>query len=288
MFEKRFASVAAQTFTANGGVNGSVTINEPHLFKVKQKVILAASGQSNLELEIKKITSTLFVGPVGGSISAFTDVSAYTLAAGATISANEQLRPIISVADIERATYEEEPVVAKRVVMVDKQGNVFDDDNPLPATFTGSVNVGEVDQGDPATNAEAWPVKVTDGTDLLSITAAGEAIVSVTQPLPAGSNNIGIVDANIKPLSAATSAQYTVGEEAVQVDDDTLVGRKSISIKFFGSGEQAYVGFSDSVDNSTGYLLNSGDSISLDLDESVQVWVIATADAQTVYTIQIA
>lgn len=50
-----------------------------------------------------------------------------------------------------------------------------------------------VNQGSPNTLANAWPVEVTDGTDLLLITAAGEAQVSVTQPLPAGTNSIGTV-----------------------------------------------------------------------------------------------
>lgn len=58
---------------------------------------------------------------------------------------------------------------------------------------TVSVSVGAVNQGTPNTIANAWPVKPTDGTNSQSYTAAGEAKVSVTQPLPAGTNVIGAV-----------------------------------------------------------------------------------------------
>jgi hypothetical protein len=69
---------------------------------------------------------------------------------------------------------------------------------------TGAANFGagvtgaqtlrvEANQGASATAANGWFVKPTDGTNSQSYTAAGEAKVSVTQPLPAGTNNIGKV-----------------------------------------------------------------------------------------------
>lgn len=67
------------------------------------------------------------------------------------------------------------------------------DVDPVPQPVTGTVTA---DQGAPNTTANAWPVKVSDGTDILQITAAGEATVSVTQPLPTGTNSIGQVTAN--------------------------------------------------------------------------------------------
>lgn len=60
---------------------------------------------------------------------------------------------------------------------------------------TSSIEIGTVDQGAPNTIGNAWPVKPTDGTNSQSYTGAGEAKVSVTQPLPAGTNNIGLVSA---------------------------------------------------------------------------------------------
>ena len=54
-------------------------------------------------------------------------------------------------------------------------------------------------QGAPGTAANGWFVKLTDGTNTTSITAAGEVKVDITQPLPAGSNNIGSVNQGTSP-----------------------------------------------------------------------------------------
>jgi hypothetical protein len=76
----------------------------------------------------------------------------------------------------------------------------------LKVNIDGSIDV----------NAEIQPgsaVQITDGTDTLQITAAGEATVSITQPLPAGNNNIGDVDVaslpsdiDIRDLSASSDS----------------------------------------------------------------------------------
>lgn len=183
MFEKRFALVPAQVFTADGGADGSVIIADTSLFKVKQVVIVTAVGQTNLELEVKNVVSPvkMIVGPVTGNIKTFTNLSAYTTSSAASISANEQKRPTISADDFERAVYEEEPTVAKRVILVDQYGNKYDDDNPLPtsSTFSGSISVGEVAQGTPNSAANAWPVKITDGTDSLNINSDGSINVNI-------------------------------------------------------------------------------------------------------------
>lgn len=186
MLEKRFAAVPAQIFTVNGTADGTVTIADTSLFKVKQHVIVTATGQINLELEIKKITSqtTMIVGPVAGNVNTFTDVSAYTTSASGSVFANEQKRPIISVEEANRAIYEEEPTVAQRVVMVDKHGEIYDDTNPLPATFSGSISVGVLNQGNPNTLGSSWPVKITDGTNVLGTHANPLEVAQIIIPYP--------------------------------------------------------------------------------------------------------
>lgn len=62
-----------------------------------------------------------------------------------------------------------------------------------------AADVVTANQGSANTIANAWPVKPTDGTNSQSFTAAGEAKVSVTQPLPAGANNIGSVNQGTSP-----------------------------------------------------------------------------------------
>jgi len=80
-----------------------------------------------------------------------------------------------------------------------------------PSSSGGGATTVTADQGDPNTLANAWPVKVTDGTDLALVSAAGELNVIVTSALPAGNNNIGDVDiaSSVLPTGAATSANQT-------------------------------------------------------------------------------
>lgn len=154
MFEKRLAAVPPQLFTSNGTADGRITVADASLFKVKQAVNLSGTALPNLNLEIKSIPNgtTIFVGPIGPGIVDRTDISLYTTAATSFIFANEQLRPKIPEQEIERHTYEEEPTVARRVVMVDPMGNKYGEGNPLPIAFDGTVSVGNVtiqdDDGD--------------------------------------------------------------------------------------------------------------------------------------------
>lgn len=135
MFEKRFARVSAQLFTADGTANGRVFVSDTRLFKVKQKVLVNSSlSVSPLELEVKQVISIneMVLGPKGGSIKAFTDLSSFTTAAGSYVEANEQQRPEIPVLEIPRFTYEEEPTVAWRTIAVDQLGAPYNRQNPFP------------------------------------------------------------------------------------------------------------------------------------------------------------
>ncbi len=145
MLEKRLVAVSPQSFTANGGADGLITVSDTGLFKVKQEVIVTADMLQNIDsIEIKRISSAteMFIGPKGGNINARTNISAYTVALNAKISANEQKRPSIPFEEFTRAVYEEEPTVAQRSVLVDKYGNKYDDSNPLPVN--ASVSIGDI------------------------------------------------------------------------------------------------------------------------------------------------
>jgi hypothetical protein len=135
MLEKRLSAVAPQSFTSNGTTDGIVTVADTRPFRVKQEVILTANTLPNLDsIEVKRVISStqLAVGPQKGNIDARADVSAYTVALGGAIRANEQKRPSVPVEEINRAVYEEEPIVAQRVIPVDELGKLRDKDNPAP------------------------------------------------------------------------------------------------------------------------------------------------------------
>lgn len=140
-YEKRWALHPPEAFTANGGSDGLITVASTKDFRVKQRVILRATGLDPKELEIKQIDSAtnMYVGPIGGSIKKREDISDFTVALSASIEAQEQERSSVPEQEVERITYEEEPIVARRVIMVDELGNVYDDDNPFPTETTVTI-----------------------------------------------------------------------------------------------------------------------------------------------------
>lgn len=200
MYEKRFKVVPPQAFTSNGTATGQLTIANTKLFKVKQKIIISANTLSDLELEVKRIDSIniMFVGPEKGNIDAREDISAYTVALSAAIFANEQKRNSVPEQEIERNTYEEEPTVARRVILVDPLGDKIDEQNPLPvsATFDGNVEVGSVritaHDNDPVVGDIHSDVRINDGTNDLKVNPDG----SINVVIPPGAGGIPVNEFN--------------------------------------------------------------------------------------------
>ena len=145
--EKNLFAIAPVLFTTDGGADGKVTLANACNFKVKQKVKVAGTGLELLDLEVKRIIndSEMYLGPQTGPISDRTDLSAYTTAASSFVYAIEQKRPSIPFEESTRAVYEEEPTVAYRSILVDKCGDFYATDNPLPVQLSdGSINIGTV------------------------------------------------------------------------------------------------------------------------------------------------
>lgn len=104
--------------------------------------------------------------------------------------------------------------------------------------FGGTVSVsGDVDQGAPNTTANAWPIKVTDGTDLADVTAAGALKVdgsAVTQPVSDAGGSLtvdspqlpGALGANgglkIEGVASGTVVPVSDGGGTITVDDGGL------------------------------------------------------------------
>lgn len=194
MYEKRFKAVPPQVFTANGMADGQITIANTKLFKVKQKVIITGTALTRLELEVKRIDSIniMYVGPNPGNIDTRIDLSAYTTAAAGAIFANEQPRPSIPEQEVERITYEEEPTVARRVVLVDPLGDKYDILNPLPVSVDTTVNIGDVritaQDNDPNPGNLHSSVRISDGLDDLAINPDG----SINVVIPPGAGGIPV------------------------------------------------------------------------------------------------
>lgn len=90
-----------------------------------------------------------------------------------------------------------------------------------------SADVVTANQGTANTATNGWPVKPTDGTNSQAYLSTGEAKVSVTQPLPAGTNAIGTVKAQLQDNAgtAITLGQKTMATSVPVVlssDQSTL------------------------------------------------------------------
>lgn len=142
--EKFWAEVLAQPIIQDSTASGQVFVSLSTLFKVGQNVVLKAAGNPDKLLKVKAISNlnTIELGARGHNIRHREDLSAYTLASGATIHADKQSRPPISTDDIIRSIFEEEPTVALRTILVDEIGDPHSASNPISV-------VGNLELGDP-------------------------------------------------------------------------------------------------------------------------------------------
>jgi hypothetical protein len=145
MASERYFSAKEAVFQSDGGRDGKIVVSNTRGFKVKAKVQVTSDNKPVLELEIKYIENknNIYVGPVGSDIEQRSDLTAYKLVNSAKIKQYKQKRMSIPTTDTERYVYEEEPTVAIRSILVDPQGRLVDEDNPLPtiATFIDASTV---------------------------------------------------------------------------------------------------------------------------------------------------
>jgi hypothetical protein len=133
--ERKLGLVSPVLLTSNGTAGGLVTVSSTKGFVVKAQVILTANTLPTLQLEVKRVLSkTQFLVGEKGKIEQRANISLYTTALNATIYQPEQDRPGIPYEQHERATYEEEPAMAKRVIIVDSFGDKYDESNPFHIT----------------------------------------------------------------------------------------------------------------------------------------------------------
>lgn len=173
--EKSWPAVPPQALTADGTNLGVINVADSRGFKVKQQVVISATGQPDIIAKIMRFTSpTQFrVGPVnpkaGQGLTGTVDLSLYTVASGAFVYAQEQPKVTIKPEDIIQAVYRQEPGTTIGVEIDDQWGRPIDTvvgtdgKNRLAVDTTitvESIEIGTVDQGAPNTPANAWPVEV--------------------------------------------------------------------------------------------------------------------------------
>ncbi len=149
--EKSWPAVPPQLLTADGTSLGIVNVADSRGFKVKQQVVISATGQPDIIAKIMRFNSpTQFrVGPVspkaGQGLTGTVDLSLYTVAQGAFVYAQEQPKVTIKPEDIMQAIYRQEPGTTIGVELDDEWGNPYSKDNPLPVAFDGTITIGQVE-----------------------------------------------------------------------------------------------------------------------------------------------
>ncbi len=130
--EKAWAPVSPKILLVDGTKDGLIQVSSTANLYVKQEVILQNNPNDAKTFEVKAVLSKilLVVGPKNTPLSQTSDVTEFL--AGAIIFAPRQTRPKIPENEFERASFAEEPIVAKRVIHVDGWGDYYTQDNPFP------------------------------------------------------------------------------------------------------------------------------------------------------------
>jgi hypothetical protein len=267
-FERKWAAVPPQAFTANGNQFGFLTVADVAGFKVKQSAYLVNTAGATLAVQIKKIISptTIVVGLIDNKLSSWIplDISSWTVASGAAIGAEEQDKNNIPEVDHYKAVYEADPTVADRVVLVDQYGNIYSDANPLPATFTGTISIGEIIvKGTNGNTIEPNP----DGSINVivePIPAPNTQVVSVYNEIvavPAGTT-IQIVSYTVPPGDTAVFQRAAVSGENIARYDLYINGVIQDTVRTMFGGDLTQV-FDFTSGNDSGYPLAANETISI-------------------------
>lgn len=241
MLEKHYKEVPSQLFTANGTANGVVTILSTSSFRLGQLAVILNPSLPSVAGEIKAIFSDtqMAIGPQGSSPNMRIDLSAYDTTS--TISAPEQQRPVIATQDIERYTYEEAPVVARRTIAVDDNGNVL--------KFVRSAP-GE---------AKSLAVSV----DKLSFNSFNEAKVSdALQGAAQGAS----VSVSLTPIEAKGGTT-------------TLANRKGVFITPID--KNVYMGFANTVSIANGIPIFINQMVYVPATAAMKIWLVSSVPVGT-------
>lgn len=132
--EKKYLHLSSIPFTADGTIEGLVTVESTFALKVGMIVSLKSNTVTSQRYKIKQVISNteLKVGPEDKPITKFSDISTLIVVDGAALDFIEQKRQVIDLNEIDRQTYEEEPTMARRTHSVDWLGRSYDEQNPIP------------------------------------------------------------------------------------------------------------------------------------------------------------
>lgn len=219
MIELKWSPVSPQALTADGSAQGLVQLADTAGFYTKQIACLKGTALPDKIVQVKRVLSPtlLIVGTNDGRIASWLplDITGYTLASGATIQAGLQDRTALPPEkEHYSAIYESDPVVADRIVQVDKHGNFYDKNNPMPIIFDGTVSIGDVAIVDP------------DNGNHIKVNSDGSINVIVEdRPSP----NIVVVSTYNEIVAVPAGATSTIVTYTVPVGKQAILQRCPVS-----------------------------------------------------------
>ena len=153
-YHDKTCPVVSQNLTVTGGTDSTLTVADTSGFFTNEKCMLTGNGLS-VELIIAEVESSTVLrmaqyqyaplGTVPSRINSGLDLSAYTVAGGAALtSIKGQPKPVLDAGSTPYYEHQPDPVSAKRVMLVDQQGNYANIANisvTINASDTVSVSV---------------------------------------------------------------------------------------------------------------------------------------------------
>ena len=130
------------SFISDGTLRGTFQVGSTVGFYVGQLINLSSTIQPEIQLKIKRIDSdgTIHVGSLDKGILDRTPIAQFLVADSSVAIANEQVKSKVPKVDQDAASYESEPINARRVLPIDNTGNSYGKNNPIPVsgTFTST------------------------------------------------------------------------------------------------------------------------------------------------------
>jgi len=145
--ERRWDAYSTTPLTADGTLNGIISVADTFGLYTKMAVSLASNTQPKTTFQVKAVLSPTQVqlGLPSTDLNQFSDLTAFTVADSADLTAPRQNIPVIKPDDIQNAVYAREPIVGLRQAQVDKYGRYIDstvgDDGKVRLSTDSEVNV---------------------------------------------------------------------------------------------------------------------------------------------------
>ncbi len=240
-FERLWPAVT-KSFSSNGTIRGTFQVADYTGLYVKQLISLTSTSQQSIQVQIKRIEAngTVYVGGVTEDITHRLDISSFLVTDSASLFAPEQIKTKIKKEDQDQASYESEPINARRVIGVDAKGNAWSPTNPLPttATISGDVTIGT--DGYDLTNPDSMNITGSeDGTKTgIKHSARVDSELDLRVGISDGANKanvsidgkLSVDDENTQTLLAGLLAQLQSGSLSIGTEDGTETGTQHVFV----------------------------------------------------------